>query len=293
MASYLTRFRAYQLDSAGSLFSYFLPGRFTLIEARLPKGGIEVLKSEMTECGVQSIDTLHVTSWDTDHMNFDDLTAILNQLRPNKIEAPAYTPESDGAKLCKKILDGYDDIHSKYVKNVQYYTREWIESLSAGTARGTNDIVYKSDFDGDNKNDKSLIKLFRSNGFNVASFGDCESRSISDRLTFNNSFMCTEMDIMILAHHGANNGFTNKDFLSATRPVFVVCSSNYDNQYEHPKEEIKEMLYELGISIFTTKTGDVVVYQESGTDKAIVYNLISDNTQVSSKKQFIPKRFRS
>lgn len=292
MAAYLTRFRAYQLDTAGSLFSYYKDGEFTLIEARLPKGGIEVIKAEMKECGVETITTLHVTSWDVDHMNFNDLTKILNQLRPDKIEVPDYSPESDEGKLSKKILDGYDDVHSKYVKNVQYYTKAWIAGLSNASAKGTSNIVWPSDFDGDNKNDKSLIKMLRSAGFNIISFGDCESKSISDRLG-RSSILCEELDIMILAHHGANNGFTNKDFLSATKPVFVVCSSNYDNQYEHPKEEIREMLHELDIPIFTTKTGDVIVYQESGTDKAIVYNLISDNTQVSSKKQFTPKRFRS
>ncbi|MCE7864280.1 MAG: hypothetical protein DYG99_12140 [Bacteroidetes bacterium CHB5] len=291
--AYLTRFRAYQLDSAGSLFSYFKPGQFTLIEARIPKGGIEILNQEMEACGVQSIDTLHITSWDTDHVNFDDLTTILNELRPGRIEAPAYKPESDEGKLCKRVLDGYDEVHSKYVKNVQYYTKEWIDSLSPGTAKGTNDIVYKSDFDGDNKNDKSLIKLLRSSGFNVASFGDCESQTISDALVFSGSFMCNEMDIMILAHHGANNGFTNEEFLKKTRPTLTICSSNYDNQYEHPKKEIKELLHELDIPIFTTKTGDVIVYQESGQAKAIIHNLISDNTKESSKYQFTPKRFRT
>lgn len=287
--AYLTRFRAYQLDSAGSLFSYFKPGQFTLIEARIPKGGIEVIKQEMEACGVQSINTLHITSWDTDHINFDDLTNILNELRPDRIEAPAYAPESDEGKLCKRVLDGYDEVHSRYVKNVTYCTKEWHDGLSRATSKSETNIAYRSKFDGDNKNDKSLIRLFRSAGFNVASFGDCESKDISDRLGRDTIFT-TEMDVMILAHHGANNGFTNEDFLRKTKPLYAVCSSNFDNQHEHPRQEIRDMLHELNIPIFTTKTGDVLIYQNEGY-KAVIHNLISDNTKESSRYQFVPKRF--
>lgn len=136
-----------------------------------------------------------------------------------------------------------------------------------------------------------LIKLFRSNGFNVSSFGDCESKEISDRLG-RSSILCTELDVMILAHHGAKNGFTNEEFLKRTAPILAVCNSNYDNQYEHPKQEIRDMLHKLDIPVFTTKTGDVLIYQQAGSEKAIIHNLISDKTRESSRYQFTPKRFQ-
>lgn len=44
---YKTKFRAFQLDSEGSLFSFYSSNRYTLIEARIPKGGIEVLRSDL------------------------------------------------------------------------------------------------------------------------------------------------------------------------------------------------------------------------------------------------------
>jgi competence protein ComEC len=223
-------------------------------------------------------------------MRWDDLVQILNHLRPDQIQLPDYAPETDEGKRNKRVLDGYDEIHSKYVKNVTYCSKDWHDKLSTATAKSETNIAYRSKFDGDNKNDKSLIRLFRSSGFNVVSFGDCESKEISDRLG-DDSILKSETDIMILAHHGADNGFTNEDFLKKIRPILTICSSNYDNQYEHPKQEIKDMLYELNIPLFTTKTGDVIVYQEMDSSKAIIYNLISDNTQVSTKKQFTPKRF--
>ncbi|SHO59929.1 hypothetical protein [Algoriphagus zhangzhouensis] len=289
--TYITRFRAYQLDSAGSLFSYYKEGQFTLVEARLPKGGIEVLEEELAICGVDQINVLHITSWDTDHMRFLELTQILNKFRPDLIEVPSYEPESEEGKRNKRVLEGYDEIHSKYVKNVRYCTQSWFKGLSVAAAKGTNHVVCPSEFEGDCKNDMSLIKLFRSGGFNVSSFGDCESREISDRLG-RSSIFTSELDVMILAHHGANNGFTNEEFLKRTNPILAVCNSNYDNQYEHPKQEIRDILFKLKIPVFTTKTGDIIIYQQIGSSRAEVFNLISDNLKLSSKGTFTPKRFK-
>jgi competence protein ComEC len=45
---------------------------------------------------------------------------------------------------------------------------------------------------------------------------------------------------MILAHHGADNGFTSKSFLTHIDPALAICSSDHDNQYDRPREEIRE-----------------------------------------------------
>lgn len=289
--SYLTRFRAYQLDSAGSLFSYFKQGEFTLIDGRLPKGGVEVLLEELSLCGVNHVNFLHITSWDVDHARYMDIVQILNQLRPDHIHIPAYLPESEEGKLVKRLFDGYDNIHSKYVNNVIQCNSAWYASLPFAHPSGTENIVFEPETTGDNKNNKSLIKFFRSSGFSLGTFGDCESAFISDRITHPGSLL-GEMDVMVLAHHGADNGFTNNDFLQKCNPTVAICNSNYDNQYDHPRPEIRNMLYQSGIRLFTTKTGDVLIYQRIGNTYAEVYNLISNNTQLSSAYTFLPKRFR-
>jgi competence protein ComEC len=95
---------------------------------------------------------------------------------------------------------------------------------------------------------------------------------------------------MILAHHGADNGFTTEDFVNKINPKVAVCSSNYDNQFEHPRQEIRNILYchEPTIPLYTTKTGDVVI--KCDEDNIVhVYNLISNNTRISSQRTFSPK----
>jgi competence protein ComEC len=64
---------------------------------------------------------------------------------------------------------------------------------------------------------------------------------------------------MILAHHAADNGFTTKNFLAHLEPRLAICSSNYDNLYDHPRQEIRDLLHEQGVRLMTTKTGDVIV----------------------------------
>jgi competence protein ComEC len=88
LKSIVTRFRAYQLGCAGSSFSYFANGHFTLLEARLNEINTPTLEQEMAACGVETIDTLHITSWDADHCSASELPDLLAMTRPAKIECP-------------------------------------------------------------------------------------------------------------------------------------------------------------------------------------------------------------
>ena len=234
-------------------------------------------------------DILHITSWDADHCTYNDLVQILNHLRPNLIQIPPYNTESKDGILCRNLILAYDEIHQKYVHNVQIVTEDFVNKLENGTANGTNDIVYHSLYGCNNKNDMSLIRLFRSRGFNVLSLGDCESASIATNL-MRRSFIQSEVDVLILAHHGAANGFTTEDFLKIVKPKIAVCSSNHGNMYDHPKQEIRQLLYDNDVRLMTTKTGDVIIYQPQGFDYATAVNLISDNEIESSRFGFYPKR---
>jgi competence protein ComEC len=286
----VTKFRAFQLDSEGSLFSYFKPNQYFLIEARLPKGGLDVLREDLKYHGKTHVDVLHITSWDVDHCKYDDLVQILNHLRPNTIEIPSYLPESDTGKLCRRTLIGYDDIHQQYKPNVKVMSKEYISNLSNAQTGDSNNVVYHSTYDSDNKNDMSLIKLFRSEGFNVLSLGDCESQEIANYL-LRAGFITSEVDVLILPHHGADNGFLTGDFLDKVKPRIAVCSSNTGNQYEHPKPNIRALLSTRNIPLMTTKRGDVIVLHEENTTSSRALNLIGNNEEKEADITFTPKRF--
>lgn len=288
---YQTKFKAFQLDTDGSLFSFYKQNHYTLLEARLPKGGIEVLATDIKEHNKTTIDTLHITSWDEDHCHFEDLTQILNRFRPAHIEVPHYKPDSENGQLCYKTLMKYDYIHQRSVHNVRIVDKAYIDSLTPGQSGGVSNIVYAPIFNCDCKNDMSLIKLFRSSGFNVLSLGDCESAETARRL-MNSSIILSDVDVLILPHHGADNGFISPEFLRKVNPKIAICSSNHGNQYDHPKQEIRDMLYEANVRLYTTKNGDVIIYKNTDMPSALAINRITDNDVVSSKFFFTPKAKR-
>jgi competence protein ComEC len=287
---YLTKFRAFQLDTPGSLFSYYKPDEYILIEARLPKGGIDVLISDLAHHDKSFVDVLHITSWDADHCTFNDLVQIINKLRPQKIEVPDYDPESEDGKLCKKVLFEYENIHQKYIHNVHLINQQYIAQLPRAVPGDTTNVLFQSHYNCDNKNDMSLIKLFRSAGFNVLSTGDCESPELSAQL-MSYPIIQQEVDVLILAHHGANNGFTTGELLDGIKPKIAICSSNHGNQFEHPRQEVRNLLSARNIPLMTTKTGDILITQNAGSQTAIAVSYESNNTVVQKTVFIIPKQF--
>jgi competence protein ComEC len=281
----ITRFRAYQLGTAGSSFSYFNGGKFTLIEARYNNMNAPNIEAEMEACGVESISTLHITSWDQDHCVATQLEEIIKKLKPNKIEYPGYTPHTESGESSLKVIEEF----KKKLKMVQI-TPKYIAGLKIAETYGYTDLLYHPKSLSTSSNDNSTVKLFRSGSFNVLSLGDVESAEISSKLTSYSSVK-HEIDVMILAHHGASNGFTTHKFLNAVRPSIAIASADYANQFQHPKKEIRDLLHQNKIQLFTTKTGDVLIYSIGAhTGRYRLDNLMAESSEISSSYDFRAKK---
>jgi competence protein ComEC len=295
LKSIITRFRAYQLGCAGSSFSYFADEHFTVLEGRLTNVNKPSLIREMANCGVETGDTLHITSWDSDHCSATELTDLLLLTRPAKIEYPGYEPQSDSGEACLAIIEGYSERQrtSNRPTRFQAITPEYIDSLTQSEALAFRDVYYHPRWiDESCSNNNSTVKFFRRGCFNLLSLGDVESADISARLR-RDKYLRRETDVMILAHHGADNGFTNKSFLERIEPSLAICSSDFDNQHDHPREEIRELLYEKSIRLMTTKTGDVIVKSIGDhTGKFRAINLKANSAEVSSHCEFEAKKKR-
>lgn len=285
-----TRFRAYQLGSIGSSFSYFDGSKFTLLEARLTNINEVSINEELKICKKNEIDIIHITSWDNDHCNPDELEQILKKYNPLKIQLPGYDPSTEDGKKSLKLIKNYvaknqnakfEEITPKFIESLNH-----VDSLNVGY---TNVLLHPTKLY-EKSNDNSTVKLFRSGSFTVLSLGDVESPEIAKKIMKSN--ICkNQVDIMILAHHGADNGFTTEEFIKTIKPLITVCSSNYDNQFNHPKEKILEILYKNKIKNFTTKTGDVIIESDSQTNfDFYVYNYIKNNEEISSKNHYTSKR---
>jgi competence protein ComEC len=247
----------------------------------------------MAQCGVEFANCVHITSWDDDHCSASELPVLLESLQPIVIECPGYEPATDNGKESCRIIRAYEakKAKSNRATTLKFITPEYINGLAEAERLAFRDVLYNPRrIDACCSNNNSTVQLFRRGSFNLLSLGDVEDVNISARLR-RCKYLRREVDVMILAHHGADNGFTNKSFLERVEPRLAICSSNYDNQYEHPTDEIRELLWDQGIRLMTTKTGDVIVKSignHDGQFRAI--NLKADSTEVSSQYDFKSKK---
>lgn len=294
MKPVVTRFSAYQLGTPGSSFSYFAGGHFTMIEGRLTDQSRHTLEYEMKQCGVEIADTLHITSWDKDHCHAGELVNLLDLLQPSRIETPGYEPGSDNGRESRRIVDAYraGRRNSNRPVTIEAITPSYIDGLEPAQALAFKNSLYHPRYlDAECANNNSTVKFFRSGSFNVLSLGDVENQQISARLRRCDQLK-RETDVLILAHHGADNGFTNKSFLERIEPELAICSADYDNQFEHPKQEIRDRLFEQGIRLMTTKTGDILVKStgdHTGRYKAINFKG-GGRREISSETEFVAKK---
>jgi competence protein ComEC len=207
MKSIVTRFRAYQLDCPGSSFSYFANGRFTLIEARLNDTNKKSVIQEMAICDVETAHCLHITSWDSDHCSVSELPVLLATVLPAMIECPGYEPSSETGKECRRIIQQYQARrrNASRLVDVQFITPQYIDALQSAERLAFRNVFYNPRrIDEDCANNNSTVKLFREGSFNLLSLGDVENHEISAGLR-RSLYLRREVDVMILAHHGADN----------------------------------------------------------------------------------------
>lgn len=289
-----TRFRAYQLGNPGASFSYFADNHFTLIEARLTEKSYVSLASELKICGKTTINTLHITSWDQDHCDLQELQEILSRLHPTRIEYPGYEHDSENYRNCLAAIQEYQNSRRKngHEMTAQRIDPAYVNGLDSGASLGYRDILYHPKQLYTGSNDNSTVKIFRKGMFNVASLGDVEHANIGSMLRSCRIFKA-EVDILILAHHGSNNAINSKKFFETVSPTIAICSADYDNQYGHPHDDVKAALFEAEVRVVTTKTGDVLIESMDNHRKQyVVTNFQGNTTSISSQKVYESKKFR-
>lgn len=166
----------------------------------------------------------------------------------------------------------------------------YIKSLNRSEELGYKNIFYHPTWLSDSSNDNSTVKMFRIGSFNVLSLGDVEKDNIASALG-RSRFICQEVDILILAHHGAECVLNSKKFFSHVKPKIAICTSDYQNKYEHPRQSVRDTLRELEIPVFTTKTGDIIIESIRGhREHYKLKNLISNSEKINSSYDHISKK---
>ncbi|WP_436516387.1 ComEC/Rec2 family competence protein [Ekhidna sp. To15] len=281
-----TRFRAYQLTSLGSSFSYWdaATKNFTLGEARLNDDNVRSVAHELGRCGKNQIDELYISSWDKDHCTASELELILNKLKPKTILYPGYEPDSEkeNQTRSKRLIDEYlgPPNPTKYQGR---YTGNQAQSW------GYSKFTHSQDLSKYQKsNDKSVIHMWRTGNISVLSVGDLESPELASKLAVNT--LMKEVDVLILSHHGSSPDFTTKEYLEALSPKVCLALVDRKNQFGHPNPNVYRRVNEASW-YFSTKDGDVIIetYGENH-DCFQVFNYVSNGEKLDKIKSFKCKK---
>ena len=105
MENSFLRLRVYNTDGHGVMMSLFDEASFKVLESRYSEYSLNNLNDEMTLAGCSTIDSLTISNWDDFYCLGTELKPLLNQTQPTEIDIPAYLPETDNGKECKKIIN--------------------------------------------------------------------------------------------------------------------------------------------------------------------------------------------
>ncbi|MEK9495460.1 hypothetical protein V2H77_03140 [Photorhabdus sp. P32] len=288
-----TRFRAYTMSNAGSCFSYATDKEFVLIEARAPENIRARIEEEMKLFHHKTISLLHITSWDQDHCTASELEWILDNLKPRKLEYPGYDADNENSRKCLELIENYKKQTHVQSSLIIKVNPEYVKSLKSGSKYSYKNIIFHPKKYTAKANDNSIVKFFRSGMFNVLSLGDVESAEIATLLK--NSSLIEEVDVIILPHHGGHSDILTKDLLEKIEPSVAVCSSNHSNQYGHPTQNVRNLLHNLDIKLYTTKSQDVIIESTGshyGRYKVYDKKVNKNNEEEAIIKDLQPKKFK-
>ena len=99
----------------------------------------------------------------------------------------------------------------------------------------------------------------------ISNFSNTDVRSV-ERLALDRDELASESDPAGAGTPGPASGSNASDF---------------DNQHDHPSDEIRELLYEQGIRLMTTKTGDMSNRSETTMERYRAINLKANSTDIS------------
>ena len=246
MNSKYTRFRAYKIPD-GSCFSYTVDKEFCLVGGRYPMPIVSSIAEEMRIAGCDSIDLLHIPSWNARVCNGVELKRLLEALRPTEIEIPAYTPDDENGKESLRVINEY--IESSSISELVVCTPEMIggdihSSATRKMLTPLNNVPEKEDND---------VTLWMGKGrFTVLSTGFTQSKDIA--LTVAQYSFLDNLDILVL--QGINgNPFARYDFITAVNAKIIIDLGDNNNYYRRADV----VLEKYGISTLRTEKGEIII----------------------------------
>lgn len=192
---------------------------------------IKFLKS----LGIEKIDKMIITHGDMDHAG--EAINIINKVNVNTVILN--NGELNDIEL--------NIINTLKTKNIAYYQNIKETVFYSNKLYFLNDELY------DNENDNSIVLYTNINGLKLLFMGDA-GVTVEDKLLA--SFNIRNIDILKVGHHGSDTS-TSQEFIDYINPKYSIISVGRNNRYNHPKEEVLDILKYTNI-YRTDKNGSVI-----------------------------------
>ena len=199
--------------------------------------------------GVNRLDALVVTHYDTDHVNA--LTDVLRDIRTRLVILRAGPPAPD-------TPEALDLLKLAETKKIALRTTQAGERLPLSTK--TESLVLNPPREGDlsafSENDLSVVLKLDYGGASVLLSGDIEAK-VERRIL--REGVPVQSEVVKVPHHGSNSS-SLEEFLGGVRPKVAVVSCGRENIYRHPSRNVLDRYEELGVRLFRTdRDGAIVV----------------------------------
>lgn len=243
-----TRLRVYHINGGGLSFSYSVDMEFTLVGGRYNEENLVSIKDEMRIAGCDSIDVLHIPSWDRRCCQSGELEELLKELQPAVLEIPAYTPRDEEGKACQRILKEYSettpfaDIIICLPKMVSRMSESDMDRLILSPTS-----VYPEVEDNDN------VVWLRGGRFSVMNSGYVKTEAPVEKLS--GSPLLGEVGLLVVDTGMKNSPFVSRQFLSKTHPMMIVDIAENNQFYIRGNITLDE----IGISSRKTSNGEIII----------------------------------
>ncbi|MCT1903849.1 DNA internalization-related competence protein ComEC/Rec2 [Oceanobacillus sojae] len=206
-----------------------------------------IIRAYFHQRGIKELDAIIVTHDDVDH--FGSIRYILEEVKVKEL-----------------IVSPYFDVELlKEFQEVQ--PALYIIQAEAGDILNFNDAmsfqVLAPNTDTGNSNDNSIV-LYANLGLKWLFTGDI-SKEVEEKITRN--YPGLRIDILKVAHHGSKTS-TGEAFIEAVQPHIALISAGRNNQFNHPNEEVLEVLEDNQVHVYRTDEQGAIQFfytDEGGT----------------------------
>lgn len=205
--------------------------------------GKNILIPFLTAKGIRQLDALVLTHADQDHVG--EVEVLIAQKKIKKLIVPiGYIREkSDESLIALAMKNGIP-----------------VEAVQSGDVIKIKDLAFQvlapEKIDKESKNNSSLVLRFESGDISWLLTGDLEKEG---ELGLLKKYPLLKADILKVSHHGSN-GSTSSEFIKQLRPKAAFISAGENNRYQHPHQEVLDILADFRVRTYRTDIHGSIQY---------------------------------